>query len=462
MASSEHPVLVSENIEGSMKLPADDDYLLGNLPVEIVQLILSSLSMKEAVKTCLLSTTWSSLWKPLSVNLESSDDDDVGDKMKRVISEFLDHHPADAASMKLKIYVVGHTNKMVVVVAATKGFNSDQLHLDFSREDGGSDTSSGAAAAFIIECLPRNQKSPAEITTEPAYVCNFHSLKTLHLRSISAGLAEDFVSSFLPCCPCLQSLKLEKCGNLRRIQIVFGGESSRLEALEFSDCSNAESMVISAPNLKTLYYSGVLPTRVQLKGTPHLIDVKFDVGSYNVAQTGQKYDCEELVELLANLKEAESLSISGWIIEWSAGVIFGRLEFKLMKLKKLWCTYPAAMDAQKRDSLACFLNVAPHLEMLIINMDKKSKSMPAQMFDEYWQQQTHLWMDYNTVKSDASNLVHLKVIKLMGFSLVNSNNSKHDDDDGRDELLMLMDLLLHKAFNLKSMIVDDSCLVSKD
>ncbi|CAI9098163.1 OLC1v1034760C1 [Oldenlandia corymbosa var. corymbosa] len=367
----------------------EPDFSTVDFPDEIVQLILSFMSLKEAVQsTCLLSTSWSRLWKPMAVNLDTDDQNPadsihpLGDKMKQVISEFIDNHDTPR---KLKISV-----GRKIVLVATKGYGNE-LHVDFGEKN--KDKSN-----FILFecCLPSgNQNFPA----------SFHSLKTLHLRSINiAGLAQNFISSLLLYCCSLESLKLEKCEELRCIKIVM---RSRLRVLEFSDCSNVDSMIISAPNLRTLYYNGVLPTTIQLRGTPHLVDVKFDVGSCSssVGQS-QKFDCEELIDFLSSLRETEFLTISGWIIE----------------------------------------------------MDEKRKSLAAPYFHEYWHE-PHLWMDYKMVKSEASHLVHLKFIKLMGFSsLINSKNSKHEDRDG---LLMLMDILLHKAVNLKAMIVDDSWIVSK-
>ena len=54
----------------------------------------------------------------------------------------------------------------------------------------------------------------------------------------------------------------------------------------------------------------------------------------------------------------------------------------------------------------------------------------------------HLWMDYETVKSNASQLDHLKMVEFKGFT------SQEDE-------LVLLDLLLHSAtpWTLKSVVV---------
>lgn len=51
-------------------------------------------------------------------------------------------------------------------------------------------------------------------------------------------------------------------------------------------------------------------------------------------------------------------------------------------------------------------------------------------------------MDFETVKSNASQLEHLKTIQLEGFR-----------DEDEDQLMMLLDLLLKMGVTLKSMIL---------
>lgn len=58
-----------------------------------------------------------------------------------------------------------------------------------------------------------------------------------------------------------------------------------------------------------------------------------------------------------------------FFLKWlcTAGVIFGRLEFKFNKLKEFWWI-DYVMDTRKRDSLACFLNMTPFLERLLVKV----------------------------------------------------------------------------------------------
>lgn len=75
-------------------------------------------------------------------------------------------------------------------------------------------------------------------------------------------------------------------------------------------------------------------------------------------------------------------------------------------------------------------------------VDEKSSPVECPFIHQYWHE-PHLRMDYATVKCTASQLKYLKFIKLIGFK----SESDH---------ILLMDLLLHKAVNLKQMILTSS------
>ncbi|KAL3536362.1 hypothetical protein ACH5RR_004823 [Cinchona calisaya] len=403
--------------------------LTRNLPQEILQLIVSLLPMKDAVRTSILSTAWSSLWRPpLVVRLPAAGSDhDHQIMIKKIVATFMKNHDSPR-QIKIREDQLDHDQNDIqnMVVVATKGIDKE-LHLDFPEVK----NSSTNFSVFKLE--PETFVADMTSSFVPLMI------KTLHLRCVT-GLAENFVSALFSSCCFLEILKFEKCGGLRRIDIVTNGNSTNLQLLEFSDCSTVESIKISVPNLKSFYYKGVLPTTVELEGTPLLVDVKFDVED-GLGQN--EFDCEQVLLFLASLKDIELLTLSGWLIEWlcCAGVIFGSLDFSFSKLKKLWLIH-SVMDTRKRDSLACFLNITPFLEMLFINISNYQNTMPAPIFHQYWHE-PHLWMDNATVKSNASQLKYLKVVNITGFS-------KHEDE------LLLVDLLLFKALNLKEMLVTSS------
>ena len=74
-----------------------------------------------------------------------------------------------------------------------------------------------------------------------------------------------------------------------------------------------------------------------------------------------------------------------------------------------------------------------------MQIDPQLRSIPTPIFHQYWHE-PHLWMDYATVKSNASLLKHLSMVSISGFT------RKLDE-------VILMDLLFEKAVILQRMIV---------
>uniref|UniRef100_A0A5B7C4S4 Uncharacterized protein n=1 Tax=Davidia involucrata TaxID=16924 RepID=A0A5B7C4S4_DAVIN len=388
---------------------------ISSLPCEILQQIISLIPLKEAVRTSILSTAWRSLWSPFQVELDIDSShitsDEASKKLMQAMAMFLKSRTSPEL---LKFCLSIPEKEKGLVFFAIKGVEKE-LCLDFS---GGKQITSNFDLILEPSC--------------PIETLSFSSLKTLHLRSVN-HLGKNLVSTLFSNCQLLESLKLEKCTGLQSIDIK---ANNCLQSFIVIDCPNMVSITISAPSLKSFWYRGVLP-QIQLKTSPQLVDVILNLRE-GLGQN--EFDCEDVLSLLASLIDIEILTISGWLLEWlcTAGVIFGRLEFQFSKLKEL-CWIGSLMDRPKRDSLACFLNIVPFLEKLFVNIDQSYSSIPCPFFHHYWHE-PHLWMDYATVKSNASQVEHLKLFKLIGFT-------------NEEDQLLLIDILLNKATNLNSMIV---------
>ncbi|KAG5553842.1 hypothetical protein RHGRI_011647 [Rhododendron griersonianum] len=74
-------------------------------------------------------------------------------------------------------------------------------------------------------------------------------------------------------------------------------------------------------------------------------------------------------------------------------------------------------------------------------IDQNMSSITCPYVHQFWHE-PHLWMDYETVTSNVSQLERLKLIQLEGFT--------NEEDD---QLMMLMNLLLRQPVALKSMTV---------
>ncbi|XP_052172401.1 F-box protein At2g39490-like [Diospyros lotus] len=385
--------------------------LISGLPFEVLRRIVSFLPLKEAVRTSVLSTLWSGLWKPVQVNMEADSNENLAREMARFLRS---REGPQQWKFHLKIREKdGLKMEDDLMFAATMGAE-EELHLDFF---GGIRTRDNFDLTLESSCL-----SPSK------YSC----LKTLHLRSANRFF-QRLVSNLFSNFQFLESLRLENCCGLENVDIKANGYLQRFAMV---DCPETASITLSALNLKSFRYRGALPL-IQLKNSPDLVDVILDLRE----GPGQiEFDCEDVLPLLESLRDIETLTISSWLLEWlcTGGVIFGRLQFQFNRLKELRWVGPQ-IDQPKRDSLACFLDILPVLERLLLTIDQSCRQFQRPFFIQYWHE-PHLWTENSTAESNASQLNHLEVVRLVGFT------------DTEDELL-LMDHLLKRAFTAKSMIL---------
>ncbi|XP_059670611.1 glycerol-3-phosphate acyltransferase RAM2-like [Cornus florida] len=161
--------------------------------------------------------------------------------------------------------------------------------------------------AFSDTCMPEIGLGDRKTDAPFMKLCK-NCFKTLHLRSVT-GLAEDIVPALFSDFKFLECLKLEKCIGLRCLEINAGGS---LKSLTVVDCPDLAEITLSASNLKSFSYQGVLP-RIQLKNGVNLVDVMLDM---RAVIGHNEFDCEELLSLLAALKDVQILTLSGWLLEF--------------------------------------------------------------------------------------------------------------------------------------------------
>ncbi|XAR68986.1 hypothetical protein NMG60_11000417 [Bertholletia excelsa] len=382
-----------------------------HLPPEVMRRIVSTIPLKEAVRTSVLSTAWKkTLWSPTlpprAIDFKKKTEEKDDTDLTRIVSYLLNPYHS------LELWRFSLLNQALTYSAVRVG---SELFLNLSEEK-------PAKNGFNLAL---------ESTRTTDY--RFFPLKNLHLGSVSQQ-AEDLVSTLFTNCQLLERLKLEKCFWLRKIRI----KSHSLVSFALVDCPNLQSIELSASSLKSFHYRGVLP-EIEIKCSPRLVDVELNLRD---GLGENEFDLEGILDLLFSLKDIEVLTVSGWLLEWlcKAGVIFGRLQFRFNRLKELCCWFDGLVSPEKRGSLVCFLDASPTLQKLLIKIDPNPISLTCPQFHQYWHE-PHLLMDHMTERSNASQLKHLKIIKLIGF-----NN--HEDQ------ILLMDLLLNKALLLESLVVE--------
>ncbi|KAM7468107.1 hypothetical protein LguiB_015669 [Lonicera macranthoides] len=263
---------------------------ISNLPYELLQVIVSLIPFKEAIKTSILSTTWRQIWRPCEMNLEFNAHEITSfgatQKLNQITGSFV-NSSYDPHALKLFL-----TNPKSPFLMATKGLNHEELHLEFFSKD-----------ELVLSSI--NLVSEQSVISHKPN--KLSSLKTLNLKSIT-HLADNYISVLFSNCLVLESLKIEKCKGLKNINIKANSCLKRFIAV---DCPSIDSITICAPNLKSFWYQGVLP-KIEFENTPQLVDVVLNLrdGLGNI-----EFDCEDVLSFLASLEDIETLTISGWLIE---------------------------------------------------------------------------------------------------------------------------------------------------
>lgn len=272
--------------------------LISSLPQEIIRCIVSLLPLKDAARTSVLSGLWRSLWAPTRVNFDFDFDrvtsHEASEDVIRALGRFLS---SQNGLLRLCVgFLKGRGDCLIMedgwVILATK------VDLNFS---GGGHTTWVRDFRLKLDVGP-----PCPVHKISEASC-FASLKNLHFESVSF-LAEDIVPALFSNCLLLESLRFVKCRDLRSIDVE---AASSFQSFEMVDCPNVASITLSAPNLKSFRYGGILPS-IQINKGSNLVDSILD---FIQSPANYEFDTEQLISLLADLKEVEILTLSGWLLQ---------------------------------------------------------------------------------------------------------------------------------------------------
>ncbi|XP_057466659.1 F-box/FBD/LRR-repeat protein At1g13570-like [Actinidia eriantha] len=274
---------------------------LSELPDEILGIILSSLKVKEAARTCVLSHRWKYMWTLFSGCL----DFDYSDVVYELRDIQAGHGTLDVARRNFLLRV----NR---VVEWHQGPAIDEFSICFDLDIGSSKCDIDRWIKFAME--KRVQRFKLDFTgafrysTKGLYsfpphsldVSGFNSLTSLSLNIVD--VTGDVIESIISNCPSLEELCVCHIGCIENLNI--SGPSLKLRHLEIKHCHPLQNLKISASKLVSFKYFGRVGC-MPLKNAPAL----------NVAHFGSFF-CEHVVRnfgLLSDyISQLETLCLDLW------------------------------------------------------------------------------------------------------------------------------------------------------
>ena len=262
---------------------------ISELPDEILTIILSHQTLREAVHTSVLSPRWKDLWRFTSGSL----DFDFG---SNVLSLINDCELVEILKPERRRYI-RWVNK---ILNAHKGATIDAFRVQFDlRRSAKSDIDS-----WINFALRKRVRS-LELNLMPARLVlvrldwnngcypfraqshgnnsNISCLTRLNLNYVD--FAGEDLEYLLSNCPFLEFIHIFNSPGLVRVNVA--APCPNLKHLEIRHSYYLKSLDISsAPNLKSLTYFGPYETKLSLRNVPNLSDLSFD-GFYCIYIVGK-------------------------------------------------------------------------------------------------------------------------------------------------------------------------------
>ena len=246
------------------------------MPDEILVSILSRLSLREAVRTSVLSKPWRYVWTSIpALNFDANDISRVplGDHEynKRVSGVLAQHRGPNLDEFrvcyKLDKESSSHIDRWIGFALSNRVHTVELSLSNLNKQP------------FPDKCyILRHQVlglsalgSPLKKSSSNMFV-GFKSLKTLSLKAVQVD--DKAIEYFLSNCPLLERLSLHLNFALRNLKVV--KPSLLLRYLEVVSCWRVKTIEICDTNLVSFTYVGKKPKTMLLKNAPKLVEVSIN------------------------------------------------------------------------------------------------------------------------------------------------------------------------------------------
>lgn len=286
------------------------------LPEEILVSILSRLTLREAVRTSVLSKRWRYQWTCISVlNFDAK-----ANKLSSHRSEYIER-----VSSVLAQHRGPNVEEFRVCYNLHKAYSS---HIDEWIEFA---LSNRAHTIELNLSNSRSWRSRRRCYTLQREVMGlgpalgFKSLKTLSLKAVNVG--DEVMEYFLSNCPLLERLFVHLNYALKNLKLV--GPSLLLRHLEVVRCLSIEAIEICDTKLVSFTYDGI-PPKILLKNAPQLVQVSINPNGamWYVQDMFPKFSCcfsrLEILELKILVRRPVSFKFPGFssVCFWYVYVCF--------------------------------------------------------------------------------------------------------------------------------------------
>jgi len=209
--------------------------LLTTLPIELICMIIHSLSYPHAATMRLWSKEWRDFWDTVLVQNGGIHDLDGS------LTSFLDHiHDCDPTRHPWNLFFqFGAKNFLFASVLANW-----QLRLNFYRPQ------EKSPPMFDLSL----KLSTGQFATSSPPISSTFYVKTLHLKSVS-HLTYSIVSSLVTNFNFLENLQIEGCKGMHSLHI----SAPKVMKLSVVDCLQLSTLHLDTPNLESFCYRGPRP-----------------------------------------------------------------------------------------------------------------------------------------------------------------------------------------------------------
>lgn len=250
--------------------------MLSMLPDSLLSTIVSLLPFKEAVRTSLLSKSWSDISKA-TTNIEfnelffvkSDQPIETREAQRRAFLDFMtfwmDNHPETIID-KLSLRLTNLENAVDVVercIAFSTLYKAKELEIDFSHPNWDNDRFFYDIHDAFFELPIYFYGNNNNLKYLKLYSCSFESdllLNFCSLREVSLGwmkVSIDDVKALLSNCEMLESLSMKRCWSLNNFDL--GEEKLRITKLVLDKCHfGFDVFKVNAPHLRFFHYAGVM------------------------------------------------------------------------------------------------------------------------------------------------------------------------------------------------------------